>query len=172
MISAMVRRLSLVFGLLIGGMWMGEIILGNLGDTAVLGNYRTVHSQAYRTIGWCFIGGALAATALGGFICAYRTGSVEDGISVGIWSGVLSGAVALVTGLVLTLLFRDALMAAPSNIAEFAKAAHSSTARPAEFSRYLYRDAVIAGLNHMWIGALLGVTLGGVGAVLGKLIGR
>ena len=160
MICAMVRRLSLVFGLLIGGMWMGEIILGNLGDTAVLGNYRTFHSQAYRTIGWCFIGGALAATALGGFICAYRTGSVENGISVGIWSGLLSGAIALVTGLVITLLFHDALMAAPS------------TANPAEFARYLYRDAVIAGLNHMWIGALLGVTLGGVGAVLGKLIGR
>jgi len=34
----MEKKLSIVFGLLIGGMWLGEILLGNLGGTSVLGN--------------------------------------------------------------------------------------------------------------------------------------
>ncbi|SPE33890.1 hypothetical protein SBA3_2070003 [Candidatus Sulfopaludibacter sp. SbA3] len=33
----MEKRLSILFGLLIGGMWMGEVLLGNLGGTSVLG---------------------------------------------------------------------------------------------------------------------------------------
>jgi hypothetical protein len=32
----MEKKLSIVFGLPIGAMWMGEILLGNLGGTPVL----------------------------------------------------------------------------------------------------------------------------------------
>jgi hypothetical protein len=48
----MERKLSTILGLLIGGMWMGEILLGNLGGTSVFGNLRDVHPRVYAMAGW------------------------------------------------------------------------------------------------------------------------
>ena len=77
-IAAMTRRLSLIFGLLIGVMWMGGVIFGNLGDTTVLGNIRTFHFNTYRVVGWAFIGGALTLTAGAGFFgCGVATGTSD-----------------------------------------------------------------------------------------------
>jgi len=160
MIFAMPRKVDLVFGLLIGLMWMGEVTFGNLGDTAVLGDFRTSHFHAYRIIGWSFIGGTLLLTAFAGMFGACRTGSIRQGLSVGIRSGLISGAIAFATIMAITVLFRDALLLAPSNVAEFARAAQPS--------HWLYWDAFTAGANHMWIGPLLGLTLGGAGAAVGK----
>ena len=74
----MTRRLNLICGLLVGVIWMGEVIFGNLGDTTVLGNVRTFHFGAYRVVGWAFISGALALTAGAGFLGAYRTGRIRE----------------------------------------------------------------------------------------------
>jgi hypothetical protein len=153
----MQRRLILIFGVLIGLMWMGEVVFGNLGDTVILGNVRTFHFHAYRVIGWSFISGALALTVIAGLVGAYRIGGIRAGLSVGVWSGLMSGAITLVTILVVTVLFRDSLLMAPSNIAEFAGSAPR-----------MYSDALGAGVNHLWIGPLLGLTLGWVGAVVGN----
>ncbi len=77
----MTRKLSLTFGLLISVFWMAEVIFGNLGDTTVLGNFRTLHFHTYRIVGWLLISGALLFTMLAGFFGAYRTGSVSEGLS-------------------------------------------------------------------------------------------
>lgn len=78
LVTAMiVRRLSLLFGLLIGLMWMAEVLFGNLGDTSVLGNVRTFHFHAYRIVGWSFVWGALVFTMLSGFYTAYQTGNAD-----------------------------------------------------------------------------------------------
>lgn len=156
-IAAMTRRLNLIFGLFIGVMWMGEIIFGNLGDTTVLGNFRTFHFHAYRVVGWSFISGAVLLTGFAGLFGAYRSCSIHKGLSVGVWSGLISGAMTFTTIMVLTILFRNALLLAPSNVKEFAGSAEA-----------MFGNAFWAGFNHMWIGPLLGVTLGGVGAVAGK----
>ncbi|HTF70058.1 MAG TPA: hypothetical protein VK638_46010 [Edaphobacter sp.] len=154
LVAAVIRRLSLIFGLLIGTMWMGEVLFGNLGDTAVLGNVRTLHFHAYRAIGWSFICGALAFTALSGFYGAYRTGDFSVALQVAIWSGLISGTITLATLMVMTTVFLDALRQSPSDLAEFAKSGDGS------FFHYLYRDALAGGLNHLWIGPALGVILG------------
>jgi hypothetical protein len=153
----MTRRLSLTFGLLIGAMWAGEVIFGNLGETAMLGNVRTLHFATYRLVGWAFIGSALVLTAVAGFVGAYRTGRVREGLTVGAWSGLISGAITFVAVMAVFILFRNALLLAPSNVKEFAGS-----------TRAMLLDALAAGLNHMWIGPLLGVTLGGVAAVAGN----
>jgi hypothetical protein len=153
----MQRRLILIFGVLIGLMWMGEVVVGNLGDTVILGNVRTFHFHAYRVIGWSFVSGALALTVIAGLVGAYRIGGIQAGLSVGVWSGLMSGAITLVTILVVTVLFRNSLLMAPSNIAEFAGSAPR-----------MYSDALVAGVNHLWIGPLLGLTLGWVGAIVGS----
>jgi hypothetical protein len=74
----------------------------------------------------------------------------------------------LLTGVGVTVLFHDAMMKDPSNIHEFARGAH----RPptdGELSDFLYSDAIAGGVNHIWIGPLLGLTVGGLGALIGKV---
>jgi hypothetical protein len=54
-----------------------------------------------------------------------------------------------------------------SNIHEFVRSVHRSPTKE-ELSTFLYRDALGGGINHIWIGPLLGVTIGGLGAIMGK----
>jgi hypothetical protein len=73
-----------------------------------------------------------------------------------------------VTGMIVVIHFHAALMKDPSNIHEFARTAHRPPTAP-ELSTFLYWDALGGALNHLWIGPLLGLTVGGIGAILGKL---
>jgi hypothetical protein len=161
-----VRHLSWVFGFLIGGMWMGEVLLGNLGGTSVLGNLREAHPRVYAMAPWLALC-AVGLTALGGLVAAYRMGSIGAALRVGIWSGVISGVITFATLMSITILFHDAMMKDPSNIHEFARVAHRSPSE-AELSSFLYSDAFAGGVNHIWIGPVLGLTVGGVGAIMGK----
>jgi hypothetical protein len=100
-----IHPLSLFFGLLIGAMWMGEVLFGNLGDTSVLGNVQTLHFHAYRLVVWSFVCGALVFTALSGFYTAYLTGNVLAALRVGIWSGLISGAITIAALIGMTAFF-------------------------------------------------------------------
>jgi len=162
----MEKKLSVIFGLLIGVMWMGEILLGNLGGTSVFGNLRDVHPRVYAMAAW-FAWGAVVVTGIGGAVAAYRTGRIAVALRVGVWSGLLSGAIVFLTLMSMVVLFHEALMKDPSNIHEFALTAHRMPTEP-ELSNFLYRDALGGALNHLWIGPLLGLTVGGVGAIFGK----
>lgn len=168
--SRTIRNLSWTFGLLIGGMWVGEVLLGNLGGTSVLGNVRDLHPHVYGIALLCAIG-AVIVTAVGGAVAAYRTFSIASALRVGIWSGMISGAIAAVACMGITVLFHDAMMTDPSNIHEFARSALRPPTQ-AELSAFLYWDAVGGAFNHLWIGPLLGIMIGGPGAVLGRLGSR
>jgi hypothetical protein len=165
---AVERRLSIFFGVLIGGMWMGEVLLGNLGGTSVFGNLRDSSPRLYALTPW-FAVGAVGVTGIGGLVTPYRTRSIATALRVGVWSGIISGVMVFVTGLTMVVLFHDAMMKDPSNIHEFSLSAH----RPptdAELSDFLYSDAMAGMVAHLFIGPLLGVTVGGIGAVIGKLV--
>ncbi len=166
----MEKKLSAIFGLLIGGMWMSEILLGNLGGTSVFGNLRDVHPRVYSKANW-FALGALGATGIGGLVAAYRTGRISAALRVGFWSGLLSGGIVFVTIVSMVTLFHGALMQDPSNLREFARTAHHAPTA-AELSSFLYWDALGGALNHLWIGPLLGLTVGGIGALIAKLLVR
>jgi hypothetical protein len=165
--SGTIRALSWIFGLLIGGMWIAEVLLGNLGGTPVFGNLRDLHPQLY-AMAPLFALGAVVVTAVGGAVAAYRTGSIASALRVGVWSGVISGAIAALTGMSITVLFHHAMMMDPSNVHEFARGGLRPPSE-AELSAFLYWDALGGGLNHLWIGPLLGLTIGGGGAGIGKL---
>jgi hypothetical protein len=158
--------MSWIFGLLIGGLWMGEVVLGNLGGTSVFGDLREFHPSIYG-LAPLFAVGAVMSTAVCGIVVAYQTGSIRAALRVGVWSGVISGAITFVVIMGVTILFHDAMMNDSSNIHEFARSAHRSPTED-ELSTFLYRDALGGGLNHIWIGPLLGVTVGGLGAIMGK----
>jgi hypothetical protein len=168
--SAMERRLSLMFGVLIGAMWMGEVLLGNLAGTSVFRNAGDTHPGLY-SLARLFASSAVGVTALCGFMVAYRTRSIVAALRVGLWSGLISGAIAFVTIASTVLLFHDALMEDPSNVREFALGAHRA-ASDDELSRFIYWDGFAGGANHIWLGPLLGITAGGIGAVLGKPLRR
>jgi hypothetical protein len=96
-LSIMEKCLSIFFGLLIGGMWIGEVLLGNLGGTPVFGNLRDFHPHIYALAPW-FALGAVGVTLVGGLVAAYRTGSIVTALRVGVWSGLISGVIVFVTG--------------------------------------------------------------------------
>src|SRR6516165_9355185 len=164
---AVEKRLSVFFGLLIGGMWMGEVLWGNLGGTSVFGNLRDSSPRLHALAAWFAIG-AVSVTAMGGLVTAYRTGSIATALRVGVWSGVISGVIVFVTGTTIVVLFHDAMMKDPSNIHEFSLSAHRPPTE-AELSDFLYSDMVAGMVAHLFIGPLLGVTVGGIGALIGKL---
>lgn len=161
-----IRILCRNYGLLIGAMWVGEIIVGNLGGTAILGNIRDSHPAIY-AMAPRFALAAVIITGVAGLVAAYRTGSIQVALRVGVWSGLISGAIACVVVILVTILFHKAMMSDASNIHEFSLTAHRAPSQ-AELSSFLYRDALGGGLNHLWIGPLLGVIVGGFGAILGR----
>ena len=146
---------------------MGEVLLGNLGGTSVLGNLRELHPSIYAMVPR-FAFGAVMVTAVAGAVAAYRTGSIGIALRVVVWSGVISGAITAITGMSITVLFHHAMMMDPSNVHEFARSALHPPSE-AELSAFLYWDALGGALNHLWIGPVLGVTIGGAGALIGKL---
>jgi hypothetical protein len=162
----MEKRLSILFGLLIGTMWMGEVLLGNLGGTSVFGCLRDVHPRVF-VLAPAFALAAVAAMLFGGMLAAYRLNSIPAALRVSVWSGLLSGCMVLLAVMAITLLFHDAMMGDSSNIHEFGRGAHHLPTH-AELSSFLYADALGGGLNHLWIGPLLGVTVGAAGAIFGK----
>jgi hypothetical protein len=168
--SRSVRALSWAFGFIIGGAWMSEVLLANLGGTSVFGNLRDFHPQVYAAAPWLALC-AVALTALAGYVAAFRTGSIAAALKVGVFSGLISGAIACLTVVSITVFFHDAMMKDPSNVHEFARSAHRAPTE-AELSNFLYSDAVAGGVNHIWIGPLLGLTVGAVGALIGKWLIR
>jgi hypothetical protein len=162
----MEKKLSTVFGQLIGAMWMAEILVGNLGGTPVLGNLSVTHPRIY-ALAPKFALAAVLVTLLAGLVAANRTGSIAAALRVGVGSGLISGGIVFLTCGLMLLPFRGAMMQDPSYVHEFARSAHRVPTET-ELSAFLFWDDLGAMVNHLWIGPLLGITVGGVGALCGK----
>jgi len=162
----MLTRLIRVFGLLIGAAWMGEVLFGNLGDTALFGNFRTYHLQAYRAIGWSFIGSAVGFTVLAGLMAAYRTGGFRKAVLASALSGLVSGVIVLTGVMAMEVFFHRALRQSPSVLSDFARSGQR------DLSMYMYGEAFVGGIAHVLIGPALGVTVGAIGAAIGMLVRR
>jgi hypothetical protein len=170
------RRLGLIFGLISGGLWMGLLLLGNLGGTSVFGNIRDTRPRVYGLLMPWFGYGGLMVPVLMGLAAAYRADvNIRAAFRVGLWSGFISGAICgiicLVTIMPLPFLFHDAMMRDPSNIHEFARSAGRPPTQD-ELSHFLYWDTLAGGFNMLWLGPLVGLTAGAIGAVLGKMTFR
>jgi hypothetical protein len=144
-------------------MWMGEVLAGNLGDTVVMGNLRTLHPGAYRAVSELFVVGAVILPGFAGLRHGYRSGRVSDTVWMGLWSGLVGGALTLATLLAMEAIFRDAIRGSPSVLSEFARSGES------DWSRFVYLDALAAGISHLAIGPLLGVAFAGAGGFVGKI---
>ena len=154
------------FGLLIGISWMGEVLFGNLGDTPLLGSFRMSHLHVYGTMIWSFVNGAIALTALAGFVAAYRIGDFGKAVFASVCSGLISGVIVLIGLMTMEIVFHYALRQSPSVLSEFA------TSGQTDLDQFMYGDALVGGLAHVLIGPGLGLTVGAVGAALGMLARR
>jgi hypothetical protein len=81
----------------------------------------------------------------------------------------MSGGIVFVTAMSLIILLHNALMKDPSNLQEFARSAHRAPTE-AELFNFLFWDGLRGAVNHLWIGPILGATVGGIGAIVGMLL--
>ena len=154
--------MSWIFGSLIGSMWMGYFLALNL--DGVLGSSTHVYALTPS-----FLAGAIAFTALSGFLAAYWTGSIGAAMGVAFWSGVISAAITIVTVIGINILFHDVMMQDPSTIRAFIRAVHHAPTN-AELSDFILTDALGGCASQLWIGPLLGLIIGGAGALVGKIV--
>jgi hypothetical protein len=141
---------------------MGYVLALNLDGIAVFGNSMHVYAMTP----W-FVAGAIALTALSGFVAAHRTGCMSVAMGVAFWSGVISAAITIVTVIVINILFHNAMMQDPATIREFIRAVHHTPSNT-ELSDFILTDALGGCAMQLWIGPLLGLVIGGTGALVGK----
>jgi len=142
------------FAIVVSGCWILEIVAGNL-----LGDHLysdAIYSAALLGVILSCVGaGAAAARCTGRFI---------DGIAAGGWSGLAGGWVPLFTLLVIVVLLPGTVAADPQNVAQ---AARSGASNVLEFA---IGDDLLAGVNHLWLGPLIGLAFGALGAAVAKAI--
>ena len=138
------------FGIAVAGFWILEIVAGN-----VLGNHP--YTQA---IYMAALLGVVVSSACAGWVASSRSGRFTDGVTAGLWSGVTSGWVPLVSLLLIAVLLPGTVGADPQNIAQ---ASHAGASNVLEFA---IGDDLVAGINHLWLGPLLGLILGPIGAAV------
>jgi hypothetical protein len=148
------RRLSTLFGLLMGALWMVEILTGNLiavGSGASIVVYRVSTLLAFVL--------PLVAGAVG----AYSTQQVQSGIAVGFWSGLISGLIAFLTLMAVAYLFMGTLQHDPQTLHEYAHSGERT------LSTYIVGDFLVGGCSHLLlIGMVYGTIMATIGAVVGK----
>jgi hypothetical protein len=166
----MVRKLSWIFGVLVGIMGTAMFMTGNLFGTPIFAHLRGLHPYLFR-LPWpiWFIEGGIASLALAGVITACRTRSLMAAIRVGTVSGLIGSSILFMSGMGMTIVFHDAMMKDPGNVHEYLL---SSPEAPTEgqLSNFLYMDALAGALNMMWITPLAGAILGSIGGGTGMLL--
>jgi hypothetical protein len=147
-------RLGILFGLLIGALWIVEILAGNLiavGSGAGIMIYRLATLAAYTL--------PLVAGAVG----AYAHKSVRYGIAVGFWSGLISGLIAFLTLMLIAYAFMGILQRDTQTLSEYARSGEPT------LSTYIVGDFLFGSCSHLLlIGVLYGTALATVGALFGK----
>ncbi len=144
------------FGLLVGGLWIIEVLVGNLADNRLA------------WVRFAYFGAILAvvvATFSVGLLAAHHTGQAESGVMAGLWSGIVSGLITFLAGLLLSLFI--AHFAANTFIADPSDAAGFRSSGLSDPVVYGLSENLLAFTNHLWIGPFVGVIIGGLGGFIG-----
>jgi hypothetical protein len=106
-----------------------------------------------------------------GMTVGERTGSIRAALRVAIHSGLLSGVLCFVGFLAFTAVFLNVMSHDPVNVRDFVRHTGHLPSR-AEFSKFLYRDALGGALNMLWISPALTILFGAAGGIFGKAMRR
>jgi hypothetical protein len=151
-----VWRLSIRFGVLIGALWMVEMLAANVVAVGTSAN-RVVY-EAVTLV-------AFALPLVAGGLAAYRLRRVTGGIVVGFWSGFISGLIAYLTLMTIAYVFMAALQHDPQTLREYAQSGERTLAT------YIVGDFLFGSCAHLLlIGVLYGTALAAVGALIGRAL--
>jgi hypothetical protein len=151
-----VWRLSITFGLLIGALWMVEMLAANVIAVGT-GINQVVYEAATLA--------AFALPLVSGGLAAYRLRRVSSGIVVGFWSGLISGLIAFLTLMSIAYAFMATLQHDPQTLREYAHSGERT------LSTFIVGDFLFASCAHLLlIGVLYGTALATVGALFGRAL--
>ncbi|GHO55090.1 hypothetical protein KSB_35650 [Ktedonobacter robiniae] len=98
----------------------------------------------------------------------YKTNDIHIGMNVGFWSGLSSGAIACLTGLIFVVFGMPLLLHDPLNLAEWS--ARGATSGAPNMAVYFAYQTLAGALGHLVVlGAMMGLVLGLLGGALGKV---
>jgi hypothetical protein len=147
------QRTGLAWGALGAAMWAGEIWAG--------GPAKLSHAAAQVT-GLTFLLLAVAGTVVAGILAAARLRTVRGAWQAGLFAGLVSGVAVFAFGVTMTLATLPALASRADYQAQFA---HS---RAPDIATYLVGDILAAVSAHLIINLVLGLTGGGLGALMAR----
>jgi hypothetical protein len=91
-----------------------------------------------------------------------QTGTLSSSIIAGLWNGMISGLITFVALMFIRFAFPHAALLDPENV-------RALTARGVtDIYAVSVGDSLVGAINHLWIGSLIGVMCGGIGAAFGK----
>jgi hypothetical protein len=150
---------SVLLGLLTGLLWTAEISMNNILMPGLPA--RDILDNLF----WAAIALIILIASIQ---CAYQVNNIRTGMKVGFWSGLSSGAVACLTGLLFIVVGMPLLLHDPLNMVEWsARGATSGTPNMAVY--FAYQTLAGALLHLVVLGAMMGIVLGLLGGVLGKV---
>lgn len=150
---------SVQAGLVIGLLWTAEISMNNILAPEL--PLRDILDDLF----WAAVALAILIVSV---YYAYQTNSILIGIKVGFWSGLSSGAVACLTALLFIVVGMYFILHDPLNIQEWSAVAATS-GTPSMAVYFAYQTLAGALLHLIALGAIMGVLLGLVGGVIGKV---
>ena len=157
--KALAIRSGLRWGVLVGGLWLIEVVAGNVFTTPTLAD-RIVYEVA--TTSAFLLPGIVSGLA------AYQTGKVAMGIRASIWCGMIGALITAILGL--QVIIQVTLLLGigqhdPQNIQQF----HTSHSH--DLAGFIVGDALVGAINHLWlIGLVFSALVGVVGALIGKAL--
>jgi hypothetical protein len=153
-------RRGMIAGSIMGIFWVFEIAFNNL----VPRNIATESARFVVQNGiWALI--ALGMLAIG-VAPARRLGRVTAGAVAGFWSGLVSGLIACVMGLVVVVFWLDQVLSDPFSIQEWAERGPASGAP--DMATYFAYQTMGGDILHLLV---LGVAMGALLGLIGGLIG-
>lgn len=156
--TTLARRLGARWGLVIGGLWLVEVIAGNLVAPTQPWMLPAYYGAAYL---------AYLLPLLAGFLGARHTGRISTGALSGLWSGLVSGLITFLALMLIIYLFMNVARHDPQNISQFQ---HSQAP---DLTTFIVGDALAGAINHLlFIGPLLGTLTGTIGGVIGHALAR
>lgn len=159
-------RWSALFGLVCGGFWIIEMVLGN-----VIPLPTGTGLQVYRGFYLASAAVAFVTPLVAGFVAASATGRITAGLSVGFWTGFVSGLVGYLTLMFLTYAFLSSFSHDPQNLSQYA-ASHAHD-QGQSLASWVVGDSLFASVSHLLaIGFVWGTMGGAGGALVGRLFRR
>jgi len=155
--AAWIANRGLIWGIMIAGFWLMEIVAGNLLD------------PQHITVQIMYFGPSITAFALpffAGISGTKHSGTIRTGTLVGLWSGIVSGLLTFLSLMAVTYLFIKHMLEDPENALQFLQSGAP------DLVTFVIADSLAGATGHLVIGLVLGPALGAIGGVIRHLLGR